>query len=283
MNFESLLEPMQKSSIRIAYELNTDKGCPVGSSKIGGKPDLPADFEWFYYKGESYDGIIERRPLSFLAHINCEEANKFDKDNLLPSKGMIYFFYELASTTWGFDPNDKGSSRVYYYPGNISELKSTDFPSDLIEEYKLPEMSIVFSSKNELPDFEEFIEWHNEFGYDKWDAYDEARNKIIPESDEVSINKLLGYANLIQGGMLLSCEETSNGVYTGTTTEIPVDKLQQYKENCTKWQLLFQLESIEAENYEMLWGDVGRIYFYIMAEDLLKLNFDNCWLILQCT
>ncbi len=244
---------------------------------------MPVDFEWFYYEGVSYDGITERRPLSFLAQINCEEASEFDKDNLLPSKGMLYFFYELATMAWGFDPKDKGSSRVYYYPGNISKLKRTSLPEDLIKEYKLPEMSIMYSSKNELPDFEEFIEWHDEYGYDKWNTYDEARKNIIPESDDANINKLLGYANLIQGGMLLNCEETSKGIYTGKPTEISEDRLQQYKENCTKWQLLFQLDSIEYENYELLWGDVGRIYFYIRIEDLLKLDFENCWLILQCT
>lgn len=281
-DFTSLIMPMQKSSIRINYVLNIDGECPVGSSKIGGKPDLPTDFEWFYFSGESYEGIVQNRPLSFLAQINCEEARKFDKDSLLPSKGMLYFFYELATMTWGFDPKDKGSAMVYYYAGGESELKRTEFPSDLSEEYKLPEMSITFSSKSELPDFEEFIEWHNEFGYKQRGAYDEAKSKIIPEPDKGNINKLLGYANLIQGGMLLECEATTNNVYTGAASEISQEKLDQYRENCIKWQLLFQLDSIATENYEMLWGDVGRIYYYVNIEDLLNLNFNSCWLILQC-
>lgn len=282
-NFTALLEPMQKSSIRVTYDSNTDKESPVGSSKIGGQPDLPADFDWFYYKGKSYNDIIERRPLSFLAQINCHDAGKFDKEHLLPHKGMLYFFYELATMTWGYDPNDKGSAKVYYYPGDISELKRTDFPADLAEEFKIPEISIKFSAQNELPDFEEFIEWHDEFEYDQWDAYDTAKNNLIPvASDGDNINKLLGYANLIQSGMLLSCEETTNGVNTGEAPDISEDKLRQYKANCTKWQLLFQLDSIHTESYEMLWGDVGRIYFYIKTEDLMKQNFDNCWLQLQC-
>jgi uncharacterized protein YwqG len=287
IDFTHLLEPMKKSSIRIAYDSNTDTECLVGSSKIGGKPDLPIDFEWFYFNGESYDGITKNRPLSFLAQINCEEINEYDKDNLLPANGMLYFFYELETMKWG-GLDDKGSTKVYYYPGSISELQRTDFPSDLLEEYKLPEMSITFSTEIELPDFEEFIEWHNEVEYNQWDSYGESKNKIIPESDERYINKLLGYANLIQSDMLLECEAATRGVelYSergGYSNKITTEELQQYKENCTKWQLLFQFDSIETGTYELLWGDVGRIYYYINIDDLVELNFDNCWLILQCT
>jgi len=46
--------------------------------------------------------------------------------------------------------------------------------------------------------------------------------------------------------------------------------------------LLFQLDSIMTKDYEMLWGDSGRIYFYVNSDDLANLNFDNCWLFLQC-
>ena len=301
MDFTSLLKPMQKSSIRISYDENFNGKCPIGISKIGGMPDLPLDFQWYYYRGKSYEETIASLPpelhkcinredaqynvafpLSFLAQINCEEASKYDKDSLLPSKGMLYFFYELATMTWGFDPKDKGSAKVYYFPGEISELNRTDFPSDLLDEYKLPEMPITFSTTNELPCFEEFMQWHDGFEYKQWNEYDEAKNKIVQESEEENINKLLGYADLIQGGMLLNCEETTNGVYTGGISEIPEEKLRQYKENCTKWQLLFQLDSISISDYEMLWGDVGRIYYYVNVDDLLKSNFDNCWLILQC-
>ena len=68
--------------------------------------------------------------------------------------------------TWGFGPQDKGSARVYYYSGDISGLSRTEYPSDLLEEYIIPEMAITFSSENELPDFEEFLEWHEGNGDD---------------------------------------------------------------------------------------------------------------------
>jgi len=289
MDFSSLLEQMWKTSIRIEYDSNTDAECQIGASKIGGMPDLPPGFEWFYFRGKPYGdmGTYENRPLSFLAQINCEEASKYDKDSILPVKGMLYFFYELETMTWGFDPKDKGSARVYYYPCDVGTLSRTDFPLELPAEYRIPEASITFSSRNELPDFDEFREWHEGFDGEHWYKYSleyyKTKDKMIPESDEDSITKLLGYADSIQGSMLLSCEETTNGVFTGDFTELPEDVLRQYKKNCTKWQLLFQLDSIRTEEYELLWGDIGRLYFYINMDDLKALNFDNCWLILQCS
>lgn len=33
----------------------------------------------------------------------------------------------------------------------------------------------------------------------------------------------------------------------------------------------------------MMWGDVGRIYFWIREQDLKNFDFDKTWLILQCS
>jgi len=275
------LQTMQKSSVRIEYDVRENAEAPAGASKIGGKPDLPPGFEWFYDQGKSLDGISENRPLSFLAQINCEEASRYDQESLLPSKGMLYFFYEFATMTWGFDPKDKGSARVYYFQGDPSTLRRTDVPSDLPEEYQIPEMAVSFSSAAELPDFDEFIELCEGFRYQQRDGYDQAKSQIIPASGEGAISKLLGYANLIQNGMLLECELASSGVYVGGPEGFANVSARQ-REESKKWQLLFQLDSIQTERYELHWGDGGRIYFYIRMDDLKALNFEDCWLILQC-
>ena len=118
---KNMLETSKRNAILINYseDENIEK-LPKGTSKIGGKPDLPKDFQWFYYKGEDYKKIVENRPLSFLMQINCEEVHKYDKESLLPEKGMLYFFYELFTMTWGFSPQDKGSAKVFYYDGELS-------------------------------------------------------------------------------------------------------------------------------------------------------------------
>ena len=101
---KALLEKMMKNTIELT---RTNVETAVGSSKIGGKPDLPRSFEWFRY---NIDG--ESVPLSFVAQINLSEAAEYDKDGVLPKKGMLYFFYEFSSMTWGYDPKEDRKSVV---------------------------------------------------------------------------------------------------------------------------------------------------------------------------
>ena len=48
------------------------------------------------------------------------------------------------------------------------------------------------------------------------------------------------------------------------------------------WTLLFQLDTVEQEGFSLMFGDGGRIYFYIRKEDLRAKRFDRIWLVLQC-
>lgn len=88
-----ILNKLKKTEITIFTESNEDNEI-LNKSKIGGKPYLPKDFIWPYY---------QELPLSFLAQINLKEVNSLDKDKLLPSKGMLYFFYELETEEWGYE------------------------------------------------------------------------------------------------------------------------------------------------------------------------------------
>lgn len=47
---------------------------------------------------------------------------------------------------------------------------------------------------------------------------------------------------------------------------------------------MFQLDSVksEEEDFELMLGDCGMLYFYIRKEDLPARRFDRVWLILQC-
>jgi uncharacterized protein YwqG len=32
----------------------------------------------------------------------------------------------------------------------------------------------------------------------------------------------------------------------------------------------------------MMWGDAGKLYFWITKDDFINRNFENTWMILQC-
>lgn len=283
---KNMLETSKRNAILINYseDENREK-LPKGTSKIGGKPDLPKDFQWFYYNGEDYKKRTENRPLSFLMQINCEEVHKYDKENLLPEKGMLYFFYELFTMTWGFSPQDRGSSKVFYYDGEIEDLVSADFPEDMEKDCIIPESKIDFESMNDYP-----IDFLDYYDVDDSDEEMERKEKEFEKDLEelgykTDTTKLLGHPELIQGEYWEECEGVArkNIYYGSAPIKYGSDEVKKsIKENAKDWILLMQVSELEIGDYGLYFGDSGKIYFNIRKEDLKNKNFDNVWLILQC-
>lgn len=279
---KNMLETSKRNAILINYSEEENKEKLLkGTSKIGGKPDLPKDFQWFYYNGEDYKKIVENRPLSFLMQINCEEVHKYDKESLLPEKGMLYFFYELFTMTWGFSPQDRGSAKVFYYDGEIEDLVPADFSEDMEEDCIIPESKINFESMNDYPI--DFLDY-----YDPDDS-DEEMDRKEKELDELGYKadttKLLGHPELIQGEYWEECEGVAgkNIYYGSAPIKYGSDEVKKsIKENAKDWILLMQVSELEIGDYGLYFGDSGKIYFNIRKEDLKNKNFDNVWLILQC-
>lgn len=283
---KNMLETSKRNAILINYseDENREK-LPKGTSKIGGKPDLPKDFQWFYYKGEDYKKIVENRPLSFLMQINCEEVHKYDKESLLPEKGMLYFFYELFTMTWGFSLQDRGSAKVFYYDGEIEDLVSTDFPEDMEKDCIIPESKINFESMNDYPI--DFLDYYDPDDSDEeMDRKEKEFEKDLKELGyKADTTKLLGHPELIQGEYWEECEGVArkNIYYGSAPIKYGSDEVKKsIKENAKDWILLMQVSELEIGDYGLYFGDSGKIYFNIRKEDLKNKNFDNVWLILQC-
>lgn len=279
MEYQKLFERIKRTTVITNYE-QADGELPVGRSKFGGKPHLPEGFVWPYYEGEdSIDGTVKNRPLSFLAQINLEEIGEYDKENELPYSGMLYFFYELCTMRWGFDPKDRGCARVFWVENPVG-LRSTALPKDLEADFILPEFALSFESKVELPNYEELAERETDVD---WDDYNE--EKVLcgyEDSEDEELSKLLGYANLIQGDMTFECAEIDHGIYCGDVPKLSDEQREQLLADSNEWVLLFQMSTVTGEDYELMFGDCGSIYFYIKKKDLRERNFDNVWLILQC-
>lgn len=274
-----ILNKLKKTEITIFTESNEDNEI-LNKSKIGGKPYLPKDFIWPYY---------QELPLSFLAQINLKEVNSLDKDKLLPSKGMLYFFYELETEEWGYKPQSKGCAKVFYYE-DISNFSLIDFPENMEDDYKIPEFKVNFKSNISLPSYEDFFNLvedkeeleditENEF-YDIYhSAYDELSKKYLVPIEKYI--KLLAYPDVIQNSMEEECAAVTRGFNMGG-----IGYPKKYKEEIKKaskdWILLFQMDTLETSDYELMFGDSGHIYFWIKKEDLANRNFENIWLILQC-
>ncbi len=282
LNLESLVKPLLRNAISVTLGKS---GSPLApdSSKLGGKPCLPKDFEWPHFEGSTYDGETANRPLSFLCQINLADVATLDTENLLPQTGLLCFFYEMESMCWGFDPADEGCARVYYFE-NLQDLTPTDFPETLSEEYVVKEYPLRFKAGKSAPSWEE-LDCHLDVpdGVD-WDAYDEMLEDMGMVLD-AEHSKLLGYADLIQGEMLTECERCRRGLYCGdhaSYVNTPQEVKDDIQKHAADWQLLLQLASVTDDDCELMWGDCGNLYFYITKEDLAARRFDRVWLALQC-
>ena len=72
----------------LATPASVDSQHPLGSSKLGGDPDLPADAQWPRGRG--------KRPLSFVAQLDLAELAACALPAELPRTGLLSFFCDLA-------------------------------------------------------------------------------------------------------------------------------------------------------------------------------------------
>lgn len=264
---QTLME-IAKNEIHISYK-KAESPLEPCRSKIGGRPDVPEDFKWpEYFSIEDGDKKGKNRPLSFMAQINLQETAALDDEELLPKTGMLSFFYELETMKWGYDPEDRGSAKVMYFP-ETENLLPAEYPEKLGEDLRVSEFEVEFQKHISLPSYEEFQDADNP-NWDDWDDYDECCEACgYKQNESGECTKILGYPDLIQAPMQSECESVAGG--SG-----------ENQAEAKEWLLLFQMDTITEEGCELYFGDIGCIYFWIKKKDLLERNFDNIWLILQC-
>lgn len=279
------LNPILRNTVRLYQNAADEDSIAIGQTKIGGRPDLPKEITWvtetnivettatkyLIFKSKKQKTIT--KSLSFIGQINLSEVSLFDRDNILPKTGFLYFFYSAEQEAWGFDYKDNNKFKVIYWDGDVTELTRTDFPTDLPKHSCYDVCSVNIKSEVSLPSYgneiyssftgdEEYTFWENVYNDD-------------------NINKLLGYSDNIQDEMELECELVTNGIYCGDSSGYYDSRVKALESNAKDWQLLLQIDSNE-EN-KMMWGDGGRLYFWIKRDDLVNKRFDKSWFILQCS
>lgn len=245
--YMELLKPSGRDAIRISF---ADKGTaplPAGCSKYGGRPDVPANFQW------PHDN--SGRPLSLLLQIDCADLTSLDHENLLPTSGQLYFFYELSQMDRNGNENDV---RVIYNDLPSSQLHPLEYPVNLDKEYQLQECRLQFSRFTSYPTLSTFKPVSEEDEDARYEAI-----VLLWDESHTDIGSMLGYPFLIQGPIV---DDLSDDVLL----------LQLYSTNCE-----YQNKD-DKFPHDLLLGDYGIIYFYIKREDLLARRFDSITFALQC-
>lgn len=104
------LEGVIGDAVRVAT-VPVDDPMELGASRIGGAPDLPVQERW----PERAD-----KPMAFLAQFRLRDVASFETRNVLPSRGMMYFFHDAEEQPWG--------TRAIAEGGECCTGKRTAFP-----------------------------------------------------------------------------------------------------------------------------------------------------------
>lgn len=265
------LESHFKTSVSIDLQVVDENAIPAGSSKMGGKPDMPADYQWpettltekkhkslFSFKKTEEKTVTKH--LSFIAQINLAEIREYDPDSLLPEHGILYFFH-FAGQDNIYDFKEEELSKVLYVDDDLCSLQRVDYPADLDKHSKYRACRIHFGQQISFPSTASSV-------FDFPDDNEQDSDRFFDVLDSLKHNKLLGYADDIQG-------EMEQSLFDDDETE-----LEESKTNTDDWILLLQVDSNDETG--MMWFDLGRLYFWISKNDLRNKRFDKCRCLLQC-
>jgi uncharacterized protein YwqG len=237
---------------------------------LGGQPRLPAGEPW---------PAADDEPLSFVAEIDLAAIRDAIGDESLPASGFLEFFYDADQEAWGFDPAERLKWRVIWVDDRAPERA---FPQDLQESSRFK--SVDLEARIDRT-FAEWESWHIErLGMDRDAAFryaDVLRTWKDPHGlNTGAVHRLLGHPDQIQGDMMLECQLASSGIYVGNSKGYQSDAAQRVRTGANEWRLLLQIDSDERS--KMMWGDVGRIYYWVRDADLRAHSWERVWLCLQC-
>ncbi|MFK5255940.1 YwqG family protein [Propionibacterium freudenreichii] len=283
-----VFDAVQKNAIKLDFGADPEPG-EAGQSRLGGRPDVPRDFEWPRFQHKDDDSADANRPLTFLAQVNLADATRYDTEGLLPTAGVLSFFYEMETQEWGFDPRDKGSARVFFFE-DPATLRPASVPDDL-DDWFPDGQAISYRNMVDLPAWLGFTELPEEVRRTnplpvpltdiEWEDYDAMREEYgaPSEGDDAVTTKLLGHPDVVQNPMEAECEMVTRGMADGAEGEEISQELRDDIEKASRdWTLLFQMGTDSGLEF----GDVGHINYWIKKQDLARRDFDKAWLILQC-
>ncbi len=240
-SYWTIIKQQIKPGFYMVPKMVDEEQIGIGTSKIGGHPDVPSSFIWPSWEGH---------PMSFLAQINLEEFPMESVNPEYPASGILYFFYVYDYELWYDNPkfdSQKRKNNLVYYTADTSQLTRMDPPEALTEEQVFK--SGIIEKKLEL---------------------------TIPDGDYLQQNKILKKKDVLDKYSLVfkaKFQETYDVEigyrFLGHMTAL------QYGGYPQKDILLFQADS----NIElgMEWDLSGLLYFFINEDDFKKLSFKNVY------
>jgi uncharacterized protein YwqG len=257
---------MIRPTVGIKTKSTKYENVKVGKSKIGGKPDLPIDFEWPRANG---------KPMLFCAQYNLSELIKFDKENSLPKNGFFYIFLSLDEEWNEFNGIKQPFKFIFTETENIIR---TEFPKDLKETQTFKTAIIEYFQFYTIPHNENYKLFDFEKKYDEFYFYfyQPTYEFIIEElfQDSNQNHQILGYDRSLQSSVVYDFASKELGLYGAESSESK-KKWNEVLELSKTYELLLQLDCDDSNSDLSKFGGSGTYYFGLSKTDLEKKKFDD--------
>ena len=212
---------------------------PAGTpsfSKIGGAPDMPADWPW----PEGPEGALR-----FFCQLDLQAVRDAGGPEWLPPNGHLYVFH---------DDRFGAADQVRVMAGPAAAVAAREPPSTSAWPYR--ERRIAFSGRASLPS----LDWLDS---PRLDLRDDELDILLDLPDlglKGPEHRLGGYPSEIQNGqMQVACEQIARRC---PEVEVVDDALRRA---ARRWRLLLQIDTDPELGVEF--GDGGRLYVFVAEQD----------------
>ncbi|WP_103072551.1 DUF1963 domain-containing protein [Aquimarina sediminis] len=161
----------------IIFTVDKNESAPsLLSSRFGGKPATPVDFDW------PIQTLGQKAPLAFFFQLNFAEIKPFDIENKFPDKGILLCFASVTDDImWEYDAPD--AFKTYFFT-DTENLILSDIPNNIPDEQRLSSKTINFKSCFQLPfyPFNYTLSDQGLISEDDADGIDEVAGEILSEA-----------------------------------------------------------------------------------------------------
>ena len=252
-----------ETAVKPSLWLATREESENGVSRLGGRPNLPEEFDW---------PLWQEQPLAFLAQLNLAALPAVDGLNL-PREGALFFF-QAAGRDEGWD-----GVRVLYSDRAVDQSPLREFPDELEAELRFRGFELaVREMVPSIPDFTDQLIEEQQLTEEELEAYQDVAFEWRQRWSEE--HRAGGYPDAIQ------CEDPKLEAHLKSLDlygwDLPPDqqkKAEEQSPGAKDWELLLQVASDRKAG--MMWVDAGLIYFLIHKDDLKERCFDYVWTVMQ--
>jgi hypothetical protein len=276
LELPEVLEPLRgriEASLAPAVVLGPAEPDATTRTRFGGAPLLAPDVEW---------PRSDRGPLSFLAQIDFRELRGFGGDGLvLPSDGVLTFFYDVEEQPWGYDPSHASGWALSYARDSATAV-----------DVEAPHGAIPFDPEPLAPTTALTLPWPGDLALRSFGSSPErapwAREyKAFVESFALASapplavgpgrQQIGGHAQWLDGDGRLTAELASSGIHAPRGNVRGSDRVRA-EAGALEWVLLWQLD---PHDDRFTWVELGTLFVLVRKTDLAARRFDRAWVVFQ--